>query len=146
MKVDNIRPQKIDSPCTTRSTRLAQKVLSGMKVVTPRLNWIPLSSTLGHGVGVLASGQLPYLGYATPLAIRRAGVSRGDDWPLLRGHDGHFQSSRRRHISQVALSRDDVVFAVLEVPVSLQFCFVTRGELRPVQSLLFRIWKPTVLR
>ena len=35
-----------------------------MKVATPSFNWIPLSSTLGHGVVVLASGQLPYLGYA----------------------------------------------------------------------------------
>ena len=32
-------------------------------------------------------------------------------------------------ISQVSLSRDDVVFAVLEVPVSLQICFLARGEL-----------------
>ena len=32
-------------------------------------------------------------------------------------------------ISQVSLSRDGVVFAVLEVPVSLQFCFLARGEL-----------------
>ena len=46
----------------TRSTWLAQKALSSMKVVTPRLNWIPLSPTLGHGVGVLASGRLPYPG------------------------------------------------------------------------------------
>ena len=30
-------------------------------------------------------------------------------------------------ISQVSLSRDDVVFAVLEVPVSLQSYFITRG-------------------
>ena len=29
--------------------------------------------------------------------------------------------------SQVTLSRDDVVFAVLEVPVSLQIYFITRG-------------------
>ena len=62
MKVDNIRPQKVDSPYTTRSTWLAQKALSSMKVVTPRLDWIPLSPTLGHGVGVLASGRLPYPG------------------------------------------------------------------------------------
>ena len=32
-------------------------------------------------------------------------------------------------ISQVSLSRDDVVFAVLEVPVSLQSCFLARIEL-----------------
>ena len=32
-------------------------------------------------------------------------------------------------ISQVSLFRDDVVFAVLEVPVSQQFCFLGRGEL-----------------
>ena len=61
MKVDNIRPQKIDSPYTTRSTWLAQKALSGMKVVAPRLNWIPLSSTLGHGVSVLAFVQVVVL-------------------------------------------------------------------------------------
>ena len=41
MKVDNIRPQKIDSPYTTRSTWLAQEALRGMKVATPSLNWIP---------------------------------------------------------------------------------------------------------
>ena len=35
MKVVNIRPQKIDSHYTTRSTWLAQKALSGMKVVIP---------------------------------------------------------------------------------------------------------------
>ena len=40
MKVDNIRPQKIDSPYTTRSTWLAQKALRGMKVATPSLNWL----------------------------------------------------------------------------------------------------------
>ena len=44
-----------------------------MKVATPSLNWITLSSTFGHGVSVLASDQLPYVGYARPLAIRRAG-------------------------------------------------------------------------
>ena len=32
-------------------------------------------------------------------------------------------------ISQVMLSRDDVVFVVLEVPVSLQVYFITHGEL-----------------
>ena len=65
MKVDNIRPQMIDSPYTTRSTWLAQKALSGMKVVTPRLNWIPLFSTLGHGVSVLFID-----GYDVPVIMR----------------------------------------------------------------------------
>ena len=37
MKVDNIKPQKIDSPSTTRSTWLAQEALRGMKVATPSL-------------------------------------------------------------------------------------------------------------
>ena len=32
-------------------------------------------------------------------------------------------------ISQVSLSRDDVAFAVREIPVSLQICFLARGEL-----------------
>ena len=80
MRVDNIRPQKIDSPYTTRSTWLAQKALSGMKVVTPHLNWIPLSSTLGHGVSVLASGRLPYFGYATSHSLSWA----------FRATTGHF--------------------------------------------------------
>ena len=91
MKVDNIRPQKIDPPYTTRSTWLAQKALSGMKVVTPRLNWIPLSSTFGHGVCVLASGRLQFLGYTTGNSASWA--SRGDDRPFIRGHDDHLQSS-----------------------------------------------------
>ena len=46
-------------------TWLAQKALRGMKVATPSFNWIPLFSTFGHGVSVLASGRLPHLGYAT---------------------------------------------------------------------------------
>ena len=54
-------------------TWLSQKALKGMKVATPSLNWITLSSTFGHGVSVMASDQLPYVGYASPLAIRRAG-------------------------------------------------------------------------
>ena len=58
-------PSKIDSPHTTRSTWLTQKALRGMKVATPSLNWIPLSSTFGRGVSMLASGRLPYSGYAT---------------------------------------------------------------------------------
>ena len=45
-------------------TWLVQRTLRGMKVATPSFNWIPLSSTLGHGVVVFASGQLTYLGYA----------------------------------------------------------------------------------
>ena len=53
MKVDNIRPQKIDSPYTTKSTWLVQKALRGTKVATPSLNWFPLSSTFGHGVCVV---------------------------------------------------------------------------------------------
>ena len=48
-------------------------------------------------------------------------------------HNGVFPSGVRylcRYVfSQVSLSRDDVVFAVLEVPVSLQFYFLARGEL-----------------
>ena len=62
MKVDNIWPQKIVSPYTTRSTWLAQKALRGLKVTTPSLNWISLSSTFGHGVCVLASGRLQFFG------------------------------------------------------------------------------------
>ena len=85
MKVDNIRPRKFDSPYTTRPTWLAQKALRGMKVATPSLNWIPLSSTFGRGVSVLASGRLQYLGYATGNSPSWA--SRGDDWPLRRGHN-----------------------------------------------------------
>ena len=79
-----IRPQKIDSPYTTRSTWLAQ-TLRGMKVATPSLNWIPLSSTFGHGVSVLASGRPQYLGYAT--GNLPSWASRGDEWTLLRGHN-----------------------------------------------------------
>ena len=83
MKVDNIRPQKIDSPHTTRSTWLAQKALRGMNVATPSLNWIPLSSTFGHGVSVSVSGRLQFLGYAT--GNLPSWASRGgDEWPLLR--------------------------------------------------------------
>ena len=85
MKVDNILPQKIDSPYTTRSTWLAQKALRGLKVATPSLNWISLSSALGHGVCVLASSRLQFLGYATGNSPSWA--SRGDNWPLLRGHN-----------------------------------------------------------
>ena len=69
MKVDNIRPQKIDSPYSTKSTWLAQKALRGMKVATPSLNWISLSSTFCHGVSVLASGRLPYVGHQDDLSI-----------------------------------------------------------------------------
>ena len=50
-------------------TWLVQKTLRSMKVATPSFDWFPLSSTLGHGVGVLASGQLPYLGYTQIVVI-----------------------------------------------------------------------------
>ena len=35
--------------------------------------WLSQKATFGHGVRVLASDRLPYVGYARPLAIRRAG-------------------------------------------------------------------------
>ena len=60
----NFEDVPVNMPGRTPWTRLAQKALRGLKVATPSLNWIPLSSTFGHGVSVLASGRLPYLGYA----------------------------------------------------------------------------------
>ena len=36
--------------------------LGGMKVATSSLNWFPLSSMFSHGVYVLASGRLRYVG------------------------------------------------------------------------------------
>ena len=53
-----------------------------MNVATPSLNWIPLSSTFGHGVSVSVSGRLQFLGYAT--GNLPSWASRGgDEWPLL---------------------------------------------------------------
>ena len=87
----NFEDVPVNMPGRTAWTRLAQKALRGLKVATQSLNWIPLSSTFDHGVSVLASGRLPYLGYATSHSPSLA--SRGDEWPLLRGHDGCMQSS-----------------------------------------------------
>ena len=63
-KQSNFDDVPFSKPGRAARTWLAQKALKGMKVVTPSLNWITLSSTFGHGVSVLASGRLPYLGYA----------------------------------------------------------------------------------
>ena len=62
-------------PGRAAQTWLAQKALKGMKVATPCLNWITLSSTFGHGVSVLASGRLPYVGMATCNRLDIAGKS-----------------------------------------------------------------------
>ena len=40
-----------------------------MKVATPSLNWISLSSTSCRGVSVLASGRLPHVGHQDDLSI-----------------------------------------------------------------------------
>ena len=45
-------------------------------------------------------------------------------------------------ISQVSLSRDDVVFAVLEVPFSLQIYFISRGELSNHQEVSVTVVGP----
>ena len=63
-KQSNFEDVLFGLPGRANQTWLVHKTLRGMKVATPSFNWIPLSSTLGHGVVVLASGQLTHLGYA----------------------------------------------------------------------------------
>ena len=92
-KQRNFDDVPFSKPGRAARTWLSQKALKGMKVATPSFNWTNLSSTFGRGVSVLASDRLPYVGYARPLAIPPRWSSRGDDRPLLRGHDRHLQSS-----------------------------------------------------
>ena len=54
-KQSNFDDVPFSKPGRAARTWLSQKALKGMKVATPSLNWITLSSTFGHGVRVLAS-------------------------------------------------------------------------------------------
>ena len=65
-KQSNFEDFLFSLPGRAAQTWLAQKALRGMKVATPSFNWIPLSSTFGHGVSVLASGRLPLVSHAPP--------------------------------------------------------------------------------
>ena len=102
MKVDNIWPQtdrfalhnKIDLAGSEGFERLESrhtKPKLGLVVSSTFGHGVcvlasgSLSSTFGHGVCVLASGRLQFLGYATGNSPSWA--SRGDNWPLLRGHN-----------------------------------------------------------
>ena len=58
-KQSNFDDVPFSKPGRAARTWLSQKALKGMKVATPSLNWITLSSTFGHGVSVLASDRLP---------------------------------------------------------------------------------------
>ena len=84
-KQSNFEYVPFSRPGRAARTWLVQKALKGMKVAATSLNWITLSSTLGHGVSVLASDRLPFLGYATPLAIRRAGRLMATTGPFPAG-------------------------------------------------------------
>ena len=84
-KQSNFEVVPFSKPGRAARTWLAQKALKGMKVATPSLKWITLSSTFGQGMSVLASDRLPYLGYATPPAIRRAGRLMATTGPFPAG-------------------------------------------------------------
>ena len=104
-----------------------------MKVVTPRLNCFPLSSTLGHGVSVLASGRLPggYLGYATnchsPSWASRATTGHFfEDKAWLLRQRGSSSSWRRKvvYVTAVVQFFDKLKNSFfLSCPVSSSFCY-----------------------
>ena len=54
-KQSNFEDVLFGLPERAYQTWLVQRTLRGMKVATPSFNWIPLSSTLGHGVVVASS-------------------------------------------------------------------------------------------
>ena len=127
----------------TRPTWLAQKALSGMKVVTPRLNWIPLSSTLGHGVSVLASGRLPIFGLPP--------TSHSPSW-AFRATTGHFfedkviESLLCKSSSWIVQFLEKVVYVPAVVQffdkVNNSFFVVFRYKLLVLAQLdLLRSWK-----
>ena len=91
-KQSNFEDVPFNKPERAARTWLAQKALKGKKVATPSLNWITLSSTFAHGVSVLASGQIPYVGYATPLAFRRAGPLVATTCHFFEDMMGHMQA------------------------------------------------------
>ena len=52
-KQSNFEDVPFSKPGRAAQTWLAQKALKGMRVATPSLNWITLSSTFGHATGIL---------------------------------------------------------------------------------------------
>ena len=131
-------------PGRTPWTRLARKALRGMKVAATSLNWIPLSSTFSHSVSALASGRLPCLGYATGTSTSWA--SRGDDWPLLRGHDGHTQSSFVFPKSIIVTARSEVVFWFVAHVLLFQFSIAVTVHCWLYTLTFFRACESTPLR